>query len=794
MPDGSPANRTIEILIAINTALTNLRLYPPTSAMIQITLERLHRTLGQALEEDGEVVFAEAEKTLLVNGAALGPKDQERPQVAAFLQLLMNAGIRNLTLSRGLERDELLAFLQILSEKLELPAGHGWLRKTLEAKGIAHIRLGEKRYVAIDTDRPFPGDGGIWVDSVLDYLVGTEGAATLDPVRIREMAQDPEWFGRVLQSGIAQIASGQESHPEGQFSDRLASMMRILGDTAAPEEAEALSLLIARTVAQMDTGVIQALLSRSTESAFEERLFQHVRDLLDRNLPPAGGESLTDHGAPSGDPAPADLSKDADLPPGAWVGGGRNTGVFRRQVAELETMIRLHEQAGTTDGAARQGGAAERDRPPGAAGVAVRDEPATEDRALDRDGAAEREDGGAAAPPAAPPEASAADRIALLYARGENARADEILNEVFSNLASREATVRDQAAEDLSRILPGLLSGNRYEPVVRNLEKLTAWIGRETAATPAYVKLCRQLGELGQGLIRERRFSPCRLIVKVFHQIHTGALERNDTIQQLAEDVMRDLSQPDLIDILFKMFETRDHPQSGKAGGLLESDEAGRLLVRMEPAAEHFLELLQKSESADERIRIMNLVNDMGTLALSAVLTNIRQNGVWYYQRNLARLLGRIGRDIHVRALQPLLLHADRRVQKEALKSINGIGGDERGPLLTETLPQAKEALQLDIVPLLGSLRHPPAVPVLIDLLKAKPVKSSASREELEEKICAALGAIGDESALPALTSIQRQIGILSLRAYGPRVKAAAGRAIAEIERKRKRDGGPGKR
>jgi hypothetical protein len=399
-----------------------------------------------------------------------------------------------------------------------------------------------------------------------------------------------------------------------------------------------------------------------------------------------------------------------------------------------------------------------------------------------------------AAPAAAPPEASPVERIALLYARGESARAGEILDEVFSNLASREATVRDRAAEDLSRILPGLLSGNRYEPVVRNLEKLTAWIGRETAATAAYVKLCRQLGELGQGLIRERRFSPCRLIVKVFHQIHTGALERNDTIQQLAEDVMRDLSQADLIDILFKMFQTRDHQRSSKAGGLLESDEAGRLLVRMEPAAEHFLELLQKSESADERIRIMNLVNDMGTLALSAVLTNIRQDGVWYYQRNLARLLGRIGRDIHVRALQPLLLHADRRVQKEALKSINGIGGDERGPLLTETLPQAQEALQLDIVPLLGSLRHPPAVPVLIDLLKAKPVKSSAAREELEEKICAALGAIGEESALPALTSIQRQIGILSLRAYGPRVKAAAGRAIAEIERKRKRGGGPGKR
>ncbi|HQN25240.1 MAG TPA: HEAT repeat domain-containing protein [Syntrophales bacterium] len=758
MSDGSALSPTVEILIAVNTALTNLRLYPPTSAMIRTTLEKLHHTLGQVLENDEEVTFAEAEQTLLVNGTPLGPKDRERPQVAAFLQLMMNVGAHNIVFSRGVGADELLAFLDILTEKPEMLAERGGLRKVLEARDLPHIRLGEKRFVAMDPDRPFPGTGGIGEESILDYLAGTAGAASLDPVRIREMAQDPEWFGRVLRAGIAQIAAGDASPPEGPFSDRLGSMMRMLGETAAPEEAESLSLLIARTVVQLDAGVIQALLSRGTESGFEERFFQHVRDLLHRNLPPAGGGRPTDPGAPSGDPALAEPSANADLPSGARAPRGRNTGIFERQVATLETMIKRHGQGEpilSVDGG------------PAATPVAA---------------------------PAAAPKEAPAERIGLLYARGRGAEAEEIIDELFATLASERAAEREQASDNLARILPGLVSDNRYEPVVRNLEKLTAWIGKETAATTAYTKLCRQVGELGQRLIRERRFSACRAIVKTFHQIHTGALERNDTIQQLAEDVLRDLSQAELIDILFNVFQTRDRQGLDQPGQLFESDEAGRLLVRLEPAAAHFLELLGKSENAEERIRIMNLINDMGTLAVSAVLTELRQDGVWYYQRNLARLLGRIGGDIHVRALQPLLLHADRRVQKETLKSINGIGGDERGPLLTETLPQAQEALQLDIVPLLGSLRHPPAVPVLIDLLKAKPVKSSAAREELEEKICAALGAIGEESALPALTSVQRQIGFLSLRAFSPRVKAAAGRAIAEIDRKRKRGGGVGKR
>jgi hypothetical protein len=42
MTNPSILQKAMKILILVNTAITNLRLYPPTSTMIVITIDRLH--------------------------------------------------------------------------------------------------------------------------------------------------------------------------------------------------------------------------------------------------------------------------------------------------------------------------------------------------------------------------------------------------------------------------------------------------------------------------------------------------------------------------------------------------------------------------------------------------------------------------------------------------------------------------------------------------------------------------------------------------------------------------------
>lgn len=119
MTDSGIQEKAINAMVSINTAITNLRLYPPASAMISNTIDRAYQVLLAILEEEDSLIFAESEKNLLVCGQLLSQKDQEKPQVLAFLELILNFEIKSITFERGLEKAELMTFLEIVSKKPE---------------------------------------------------------------------------------------------------------------------------------------------------------------------------------------------------------------------------------------------------------------------------------------------------------------------------------------------------------------------------------------------------------------------------------------------------------------------------------------------------------------------------------------------------------------------------------------------------------------------------------------------------------------------------------------------------
>jgi hypothetical protein len=76
--------KAIEAIVIMNTAIINLRLYPPTNAMIMKTIDRLHDTMGILLKEEDTLLLAESERNLLISGEPLSQKNQEKPQVAIW--------------------------------------------------------------------------------------------------------------------------------------------------------------------------------------------------------------------------------------------------------------------------------------------------------------------------------------------------------------------------------------------------------------------------------------------------------------------------------------------------------------------------------------------------------------------------------------------------------------------------------------------------------------------------------------------------------------------------------------
>ena len=60
--------KALDVLVIMNTAIKNVRLYPPTSATITNAIEKLHLILLEIFEQEAPLIFAESEKNILICG------------------------------------------------------------------------------------------------------------------------------------------------------------------------------------------------------------------------------------------------------------------------------------------------------------------------------------------------------------------------------------------------------------------------------------------------------------------------------------------------------------------------------------------------------------------------------------------------------------------------------------------------------------------------------------------------------------------------------------------------------
>jgi HEAT repeat protein len=268
----------------------------------------------------------------------------------------------------------------------------------------------------------------------------------------------------------------------------------------------------------------------------------------------------------------------------------------------------------------------------------------------------------------------------------------------------------------------------------------------------------------------------CHPIIETFRLIVSKKLEKNEEISSAASDTMREIASDEILKILIQEFLTDKNSKRNEAGKIL--------ILMVDLSINRLLDVMKESEDSSERILILNLIPEMGPAAVPAVLERFNQDPPWYYVRNLVRILSRIGSDDHVKIIAQHLLHSDHRVQREALKSISQMGVSSKAEILLNTLPQCDDRIKASIVTALGSLKYRNAVKPLIELFKSKITLPEDMKVDLQEKICLALGNIGDKEAVPFLEGIRKHKSILSLTSYHPTVKAAAAKALGKITSK----------
>jgi HEAT repeat protein len=740
MTDLGIQEKVIETLVAMNTAITNLRLYPPTNAMILKTIDRLYETFQIIFEKSDSLIFSESDRILLIAGEPLSQKHQGKPQVSSFLMLMFTWGIKSLTFMKGLDKSELMPFLELMGKKPDDVKKEGGLEQFVAEGKAPHILFNQKIYIAKDQDQQILASLEIKDEDIVKYITSEDPGNVLDSEKIKDMAKDPEWIGRIFQSGMRSIVEKDAHASSVQISGGMVHMLQSLEKITAKSDKKRISQLISGYIADMDAELIAATLTQNIDSLLENHLFNDIINRIDRNKFEivAGKISGRLDDITSKDKENNKISsyqQTYNLVMGSEKGIELQERITKNKLREEEERKRKIAHLKST-------------------GSEILNN-------LDND----IHDGSISKTSPAV--------VRDLFSEGENDTAEAIIDRLSSKLLTENDALRNEISAALADILDNLSLEQRDVILNRILEKLKNWVKFETIYTPAYSSICTKMNNLVQRQITKQRLADAVPIIEIFHSISSNQHVNNEGIQSVASEMLRDIASEEVLDFLIEEFRTNTQNQR---------NEAGRILVLTSEFSIHrLLDILNRSEDASERILVLNLIPEMGPSVVQTVVELIAQNVPWYYTRNLARLLGRIGSEEQMQVLGQLLHHEDHRVQREALKSIIAIGGTSRGEILIRALPNCDDRVKSSIVASLGSLKYRDAVKQLIDLFKSKLSVPEDVKIDLQEKICIALGNIGDREALPFLTEVSKQSGFLSFKSYHNTVKTAAVKAIGTI-------------
>jgi len=368
----------------------------------------------------------------------------------------------------------------------------------------------------------------------------------------------------------------------------------------------------------------------------------------------------------------------------------------------------------------------------------------------------------------------------------EKPSADKIENvekealRLVQDMLEENVQKRTESAKEFAELLESLPAEWQRGFIAKVSRNLIEWLTQETQATPAYQKICSYLQELADSFLRQERFIEALPILDAFHQITADVSGKSEEVREETLRAIRKLATEEHIKLLLNEFNTNKRNQQLEAHQILMDFDNVIL--------EKLLDLIRDVSDTNERVRVINLIRNIGPRAIPAVKNRIRESAPWYYLRNLAYLMGHIGNEEHVDVLQPLLLHNHTKVRAEALKSIYQTGGGKRGELLLSVLPHADGEWRINIIEMLGKLKYTDAVPALVEILRNRSLISKDEDIAMQEKVCDALGAIGSPEAIKPLTEIYESKSFLGIGAYPVKIKYAAKRALDSIFRKLNRD------
>jgi hypothetical protein len=737
MIDSWVKQKSMEVLALMTLAVTTWRLYPPKNPMVVNTIGSLHEALETLFQKEKSLIFTETEKSLLIYNEQISQHELKQPRIAALFELMINFEIKSVTINHGVTKVDLSGFVDILAQQPETIKLSGGINKVVAERKIAHILLDQKVYIAKSSKHKLLASLDIHDDEIIQYITGANQQLDLDVDQVREMAQNSEWMEQIFKNGMNQIKS-QRYMPNSQLSENMVRMISMLDLIVDKTDQEKFSRLIAKSIADLEEDMIGLILSQDIEHYFNGKILQDVLDQLESGKIDRVMDIVYNK-----------LKHSKPLP-------GRDDPVLFSSKDE-QSYQRLHES--DKKKMLQQIKDAEKKRKEKkiydlkqeiAPLLAGREESFLNTSLMD----------------------SLAGIVNDLTVHGQHDTVEAIIGRLAEALLSERQDVRDNASASLVKVIESLPEQRQQAVVERLSTTLMRWIQLETSATEAHKKLSSRLKDQMVKLIKENRYVECLPLLNAFHLIDYGFLEKNENIQKTAANIINALSGSYRLDLLFAAYVN---------SGDQEKMDIGRILARLgKVSLSRLMDMLRDHPDSDERIRILNLIKEIGPAAMPLIKERSLKDFPWYHHRNLAYLLRFINGHTTVDVLQTLLRHKHQKVRQEALESLYLIGESERGPVFLSLLSTADDSFKISIIEMLGKIRYKEAAPVLMEMLKDRPLLAAPARKDMEEAICIALGKIGTPEAATLLTEISKQ-KFYSITSYSERVRKAAAKALMSI-------------
>jgi CRP-like cAMP-binding protein/HEAT repeat protein len=365
------------------------------------------------------------------------------------------------------------------------------------------------------------------------------------------------------------------------------------------------------------------------------------------------------------------------------------------------------------------------------------------------------------------------DRIALWQRSGKDDQARNLIDKIADGLLDGSLKTRSLASSSLLAIGEMFLADNRSDELTRLSQRLNLWIRFETEVTFNYKAACQMLQDHARRLLGAYQFTEANAILETFSFIAYGKLKKNDEIREMAASVLRSIATEKTFKLIFDEFKDNAKEQ-GK--------NAFYTLIRLgDIAVVPLLDLLRASEAMSQRVRIINALTEIGKPCLPKVVERLKLGQSWFYLRNLIKLLSELGSEDHLEILKPLLAHDNEKIPRAALNCAFDIGGNERAKFFIQALSLSDSGLRRLAADLLGKTGSEEGVFPLTQILKSKG-DSSEAKHELDLIICEALKRIGSKKAVPVLTSIVTQKGLLGISAYGSELRQAATATLKHLQ------------